>query len=256
VPVTLDRRDRVAILTLERPEALNVLSSQMLADLEARLDELEGDAGTGAIVLTGAGERAFSAGADVTGMRDAGPLDAAALSARGHRLADRLEASPVPVIAAINGFCLGGGCELALACDVRVASSAARIGLPEVTLGIIPGWGGTQRLTRLVGPGLASEMILSGRPVPADVALRHGLVTRVLEPAELLDDALALAAEIAARPPLAVAAAKRLIARAAGDLGPGLAHERDAFALTFATADKAEGVAAFLDKREPRFTGT
>jgi enoyl-CoA hydratase len=256
VPVTFERHDRVALLTLDRPEALNVLSAEMLGDLEARLDEIEGDPGIGAIVLTGAGERAFSAGADVKGMRDAVPMEGRALSARGHRVADRLAASPAPVVAAINGFCLGGGCELALACDVRLAATVARIGLPEVTLGIVPGWGGTQRLTRLVGPGAASEMILTGRPVPADEALRHGLVTHVAEPGELLDQALAIAAEIASRPPLAIAAAKELIARAGGDPAPGLAHERDLFALMFSTEDRAEGVAAFLDKREPRFTGS
>lgn len=255
MPVSLARHDRVAVLTLDRPEALNVLSGEMLDDLEAGLGDVAGDSEIRALVLTGAGQRAFSAGADVRTMREAGPVEARAMSARGHAIADRLAGFPVPVVAALNGVCLGGGCELALACDIRMAAAGARIGLPEVNLGIVPGWGGTQRLTRLVGIGWATRMILTGNPVPAEQALRIGLVTDVQEPDDLAGAALALATELGSRPPLALRAARELIARAAGDLGPGLAHERDAFALTFASADKAEGVGAFLDKRAPEFRG-
>lgn len=255
MPVTLESHGRVALLTLDRPEALNVLSAQMLDDLEARLAEVGADPEVRVVVLTGAGDRAFSAGADVKSMRDAGAAQGRALAARGQGVAARIASFPVPVVAAINGYCLGGGCEIALACDVRVASEAAQIALPEVTLGIVPGWGGTQRLTRLVGLGLAKEMVVTGRRVGAEEALRHGLVTHVFEHAALRDHALALAADIAARPPLSVAIGRELVEEAAGDLTAGLAHERDAFGWIFSTEDKAEGVAAFLDKRPGEFRG-
>ncbi len=255
MPVVAAHRDRVAVLTLDSARGLNVLSGEMLDELEARLDEVEAEGAAGAVVLTGAGTRAFSAGADVAAMRGMGPAEARALSARGQRVADRLESLRVPVVAAINGVCVGGGCELALACDVRVCAASARIGLPEVTLGIVPGWGGSQRLARLVGVGLATEMILTGSPVEADVALRHGLVTHVHPPEELHERAIGLAGELASRPPLALAAARELIRGAAGHATAGLAHERDAFGLIFASEDAAEGVAAFLDKRSPRFRG-
>ena len=255
MPVVAAHRDRVAVLTLDSARGLNVLSGEMLDELEARLDEVEAEGAAGAVVLTGAGTRAFSAGADVAAMRGMGPAEARALSAHGQRVADRLESLRVPVVAAINGVCVGGGCELALACDVRVCAASARIGLPEVTLGIVPGWGGSQRLARLVGVGLATEMILTGSPVDSDVALRHGLVTHVHPPEELHERAIGLAGELASRPPLALAAARELIRGAAGHAAAGLAHERDAFGLVFASEDAAEGVAAFLDKRSAQFRG-
>lgn len=255
MPVAVAHRDRVAVLTLDASRGLNVLSAEMLDELETRLDGVDVDPGVGAAVLTGAGARAFSAGADVAAMREMGPAEARALSAHGQRVAERLESLRVPVVAAINGVCVGGGCELALACDVRVCASTARIGLPEITLGIVPGWGGSQRLPRVVGVGLATEMILTGRPLDADAALRCGLVTHVHPPEELHERAVALAGELAARAPLALAAARELIRQAAGDTSAGLSHERDAFGLVFASEDTTEGVAAFLDKRPPRFEG-
>ena len=256
MPVVAAHRDRVAVLTLDSARGLNVLSAEMLDELEARLDEVEAEGAVGAAVLTGAGARAFSAGADVAAMRGMGPAEARALSARGQRVADRLESLRVPVVAAINGVCVGGGCELALACDVRVCA-ATREDRPA---------GGHARhraragaaasgFARLVGVGLATEMILTGSPVEADAALRHGLVTHVHPPEELHERAIGLAGELASRPPLALAAARELVRRAAGDTAAGLAHERDAFGLIFASEDAAEGVAAFLDKRPPRFRG-
>jgi enoyl-CoA hydratase len=256
VPVALERRGRVAVLTLDRPDRLNALSPDMLDDLVARLDEVEADDGVGAAVLTGAGDRAFSAGADVSLVREATPLEARTFAGRGHATADRIEALPKPVIAAVNGYALGGGCEVALACDVRVASERAQIGLPEVTLGIFPGWGGTQRMPRLIGPGRAKELILTGRRVGAEEALAIGLVERVHPHDELLDRAVELAAEIAEKPAWALGAAKAMVNRAGdGDQPGNLARELDLFALAFATEDQREGMAAFVEKRAPNFRG-
>jgi enoyl-CoA hydratase len=256
VPVDLERRDSVAVLTLNRPDALNALSPEMLDELEERLDEISQDAGLRAAVLTGAGEKAFCAGADVAHMRDAGALEARAWAQRGHQVADLIEGLATPVIAAVNGYALGGGCELALACDVRVAADTARFGQPEVTLGIIPGWGGTQRLARATSIGFAKEVILTGRPVKADEALRVGLVTHIHPREEVLHRAVELAEMMASRPSSAVAAAKGLcnLALGGGTSAP-YAREIDAFALAFATADQREGMAAFFEKRPPRFEG-
>jgi enoyl-CoA hydratase len=256
VPVGLERRGRVALITLDRPDRLNALSPEMLDGLGALLGEVEADEGIGAAVLTGAGDRAFSAGADVSLVREASPLQAREFAARGHRTCDRIEAVAVPVIAAVNGYALGGGCEVALACDVRLASERAQLGLPEVTLGIFPGWGGTQRMPRLVGPGRAKELIFTGRRVGAEEALAMGLVDRVHPHDELLDAALELAGEMAAKPRWAVAAAKAMVNRAGdGDQAGNLARELDLFSLAFDTEDQREGMAAFLEKRAPHFRG-
>jgi enoyl-CoA hydratase len=257
MPVDFARRDHVAILTLNRPEALNAISAEMFDDLERHLEVIGADAEIRAVVVTGAGDRAFCAGADIGHMHAARPSEARAFAGRGHRLFLSLEALGRPVIAAINGYCLGGGCELALACDMRLASDNAQIGLPEVTLGIFPGWGGTQRLPRIVGMGHAMEMILSGRRIKADEAARTGLVNRVLPAAELLDAAVALGSDIAQRAPLAVREAKELVNLAGSvPLAAGLAHELDRFALMFDTADQREGMTAFVEKRPATFTGS
>ena len=256
MPVGLETRGRVALITLDRPERLNTLSPEMLDGLAARLAEVEADEGVGAAVVTGAGDKAFSAGADVSLVREASPLQAREFAARGHRTLDRIEALPMPVIAAVNGYALGGGCELALACDVRLASDRAQLGLPEVTLGIFPGWGGTQRMPRLIGPGRAKELIFTGRRVGAEEALALGLVDRVHPHDELLDAALELAGEMAAKPGWALAAAKAMINRAGdGDQAGNLARELDLFSLTFDTEDQREGMAAFFEKRAPQFRG-
>jgi enoyl-CoA hydratase len=208
------------------------------------------------VVLTGAGDRAFIAGADIAYMSGLDVDEARAWGDLGHEVAGLLETMPQPTIAAINGFALGGGCELALACDLRYASSRAKLGQPEINLGIIPGWGGTQRLARATTLGFAKELILTGRIVDADEALERGLVNAVTEPEELLGRVLEVALQLAAKSPLALEAAKQAVNRALhGDHGENLAREADRFGELFASEDAKEGLTAFTEKREPRFTG-
>lgn len=250
------RHDRVVVASLNRPDAMNAISAQVLADLGAALTEAESDEGVGAFVLTGSGERAFAAGADISEFRGASAVEARGIAERGQTLTRRLERSRLPVIAAINGYALGGGCEIALACDIRLAAETARLGQPEVTLGVVPGWGGSQRLPAIVGAGIAREMILTGRHVGAEEAHRVGLVTAVFPNKQLLQEAIDLGNRIAALPPLAVAWAKDLTLGAmSADLDTRLEREREVFALTFATEDHAEGVSAFLEKRQGEFRG-
>lgn len=256
MPVEMERHERVAVLTLNRPDVHNALSPDMLDDLEFLFDQLERRTDVRAVVITGAGDRAFTAGADIRHMREATPLQARAYARRGHDLTGRVESFPKPVIAAVNGYALGGGCELSLACDIRLASERARFGLPEVNLGILPGWGGTQRLARATSPGFAKELIFTGRQVDAAEAHAAGLVNHVYPHEELRDRALALAEAIASKPPWALAAAKEVVNLALeGDLSGHLARELDAFALAFTTEDQREGMAAFFEKREARFQG-
>ncbi|HVN39117.1 MAG TPA: enoyl-CoA hydratase-related protein [Myxococcota bacterium] len=254
-PVRSERRGAVALLTLDRADALNALDRELIHDLEARLAELAPDAGVRALVLTGAG-RAFAAGADIAQMRGMTPAEAEAFSRLGHRVFGALEALPIPTIAAVNGYALGGGCELACACDWIYASTKARFGQPEVNLGIIPGFGGTSRLARRVGLARAKEMVLTGAPLAAEEALRIGLVNRVFPPEELLAGALAAGEAIAVKGPLAVATAKRIM-QEGQDIDPRVAHalEQHAFGLVFSTEDRAEGMSAFLEKRDPVFQG-
>jgi enoyl-CoA hydratase len=250
--VRVDREGAVAIVTLDRPEAMNALNVETLGALRDELRGLADDVRV--VVLTGAGDRAFAAGADIKYM---GGLDVAAAKewgALGHETTGLLETMPRPTIAAINGFALGGGCELALACDVRYASARAKLGQPEINLGIIPGWGGTQRLARVCGIGVAKELILTGRTVDAEEALRIGLVNAVHDP--VLDKALETAQLLASKSPIALAAAKAAINRAlAGDAQRNLAAEADDFGDLFSSADAKEGLAAFAEKREPNFVG-
>jgi enoyl-CoA hydratase len=214
------------------------------------------DAEARVVVLTGAGDRAFIAGADIKYMSGLGVEDAKAWGELGHEAARLLETMPKPTIAAINGFALGGGCELALACDLRYASSNARLGQPEVNLGIIPGWGGTQRLARATTVGFAKELILTGRTIEAVEALERGLVNAVTEPDELLPRVMETASQLAAKSPVALHAAKEAINRAlAGDHAENLAREADRFGELFASEDAKEGLTAFAEKREPKFVG-
>ena len=245
---------RVSVVTVNRPDVLNALNTALLEELLATLEDLGSDPACGVIVVTGAGDRAFIAGADIKAM-SAMDVDAAkAWGELGHNVARRLETMPKPTIAAINGFALGGGCELAAACDIRYASSRAKVGQPEINLGIIPGWGGTQRLARLCGLGFAKELILTGRPVEADEALARGLVDRVQDP--VLDKALETAHLLATKSPLALAAAKRALNHALqGDHVANLELEYTEFGDLFASADAREGLTAFIEKREPTFTG-
>jgi enoyl-CoA hydratase len=254
--ISVSRDDAVAIVTVDRQDALNALDLPTLTELHDRLSEVAGDAGVRAVVLTGAGEKAFVAGADIKYMSGLDVAGGKAWGELGHNCGQLLETMPKPTIAAINGFALGGGCELALACDIRYASTAAKLGQPESNLAIIPGWGGTQRLARVCGIGVAKDMILTGRIVGAEEALRIGLVSALYEPGELMERALATARALAAKGPLALAAAKRAVNHALqGDHVGNLIGEADTFGELFASDDQTEGMTAFAEKREPRFTG-
>ena len=247
----------MAVLTIDRPEAMNALDVVTLSELGDHLADLRGEDDVRVIVLTGAGEKAFAAGADIKYMSALSVEAAKEWGGLGHQVGRLLETAPKASIAAINGFALGGGCELALACDLRYAASTAKLGQPEVNLGIFPGWGGTQRLARVCGLGVAKDLILTGRVVDAEEALRIGLVNGVFEPAELMDKTLEVARTIASKGPLAIAAAKAAINHALqGDHLENLEAEADAFGELFSSADAKEGMTAFVEKREPRFTGS
>lgn len=246
--------DGVALVTLERPEVRNALSFPLLAELAEALEALDADATCRAIVVTGSGDRAFAAGADIVELVDQTPER---LAVDGHFAAwDRIAAIGLPVIAAVRGYALGGGCELAMACDLIVAGDDAVFGQPEIRLGVMPGAGGTQRLTRAVGTALAMELILTGRTLDAQEAKSAGLVTMVVPADQTVDAALDLAATIATMPPLAVRAAKQSVLAAANlPLAEGLRQERAAFFALFGTQDQREGMGAFMDKRPPVWTG-
>ena len=247
---------RVVTVTINRPEVLNALNTALLEELLATLVDLGGDAACGVIVLTGSGERSFIAGADIKEMDGKTPLEARAYSELGQEIAHKLETMRKPTIAAVNGYALGGGCEIALACDIRLASTNARFGQPEINLGIIPGWGGTQRLARATNIGYAKELILSGRMVDAEEARERGLVQHVYPPDRLLPEAMALAQLLATKSPVALHYAKESTNRALhGDIGGNLVHEVDLYSLMFSTDDAKEGLRAFVEKREPTFIG-
>ena len=235
---------------------MNALDVATLSELGDHLAELRDDDDVRVIVLTGAGEKAFAAGADIKYMSALSVEAAKEWGGLGHQVGQLLETGPKASIAAINGFALGGGCELALACDLRYAASTAKLGQPEVNLGIFPGWGGTQRLARVCGLGVAKDLILTGRVVDADEALRIGLVNGVFEPAELLEKTLEVARTIASKGPLAISAAKAAINHALqGDHVENLEAEADAFGELFSSADAREGMTAFVEKRDPSFQG-
>jgi enoyl-CoA hydratase len=253
--IAATREDAVAVLTIDRPEAMNALDVDTLGDLRDRLVELRDDDGVGAIVITGAGDRAFAAGADIKYMSGLSVDEAKEWAGLGHEVGQLLETGPKAAIAAVNGFALGGGCELALACDIRYAATTAKLGQPEVNLGIFPGWGGTQRLARVCGLGVAKELILTGRVVDAEEALRIHLVNGVFEPGELLEKTLEVAQLIASKGPLAVSAAKTAINQALqGDHVENLQSEADRFGELFSSHDAREGMTAFVEKRAPNFT--
>ncbi|KPK71159.1 crotonase [candidate division TA06 bacterium SM1_40] len=255
--IRVERDGAIAILTIDRQKVLNALNHEVVAELDQSVEELGADSEVRGVVITGAGEKAFVAGADIAEMRDLDRKGAIRLATTGQAVLSKIERLPKPVIAAINGYALGGGCELALACDVRVAAESAKLGQPEVTLGIIPGYGGTQRLSRLVGKGKAKELIFSGSMIDAQEALRIGLVEHVVPREEVLAKAIELAKTMAGQGPLAVAAAKRAIDHGLDiSLEEGLRYEADQFGDTFETKDKLEGTSAFLEKRKPSFTGT
>ena len=244
----------VALITLDRPKVLNALDTRTLQELVEALERLDTDAACRAVVVTGAGERAFAAGADIREMADATPVSLAITNSFARW--ERIRRVRVPIIAAVRGYALGGGCELAMACDMIVAADDAVFGQPEIRIGVIPGAGGTQRLTRALGKARAMEIILTGRNLPAREAEAHGLVTRLVAAEETLGSALELAASIAALPPLAVRAAKEAVNRAFElSLEAGLEFERRNFFLLFATEDQKEGMRAFVEKRPPEWKG-
>jgi enoyl-CoA hydratase len=243
-------------VTIDRQDALNALDLETLTELRDRLRELADDGEARVVVLTGAGEKAFAAGADIKYMSGLGVDAAKEWGALGHEAGRLLEMMPKPTIAAINGFALGGGCELALACDLRYAARTAKLGQPEINLGIIPGWGGTQRLARATTLGYAKELIFTGRVVDAEEAERHGLVNAVFEPGELIEQTLATARLLASKSPVALAAAKEECNRAfQGEHARNLEGEATHFGELFASEDAKEGMTAFVEKREARFVG-
>jgi enoyl-CoA hydratase len=252
----VEKSDGIATVTVNRPKALNALNEETLGELLACFEGLEADPTIRAVILTGAGEKAFVAGADIAAMKD---LDAAAardFALLGHKVMHVIEHLSKPVIAAVNGFALGGGCELALACDIRLAGDNARFGQPEVNLGVLPGFGGTQRLPRLIGKGRAKELLFTGDMIDAGEAFRLGLVNRVVPPGELLGAARDLATKIAGKGAFAVALCKDAINNGLEmESDKACRFEADHFALCFATADQKEGMSAFLEKRPAVFSG-
>jgi enoyl-CoA hydratase len=256
----VERQGHVAKVTINRPDKLNALNAQVVSELtrafHAFVSPAAGETRIRCAILTGAGEKAFVAGADIAEMSAMTTAQAKAFADAGHRLGALLEAAPFPVIAAVNGFALGGGCELALACDFVYASDKAKLGQPEVNLGVIPGFGGTQRLARRVGIGRARELVYTGDMIDAQQALAMGLVNAVVPAAELAAKVHAVAEKIASMGPLAIAQAKRTILRGAdADLAGGNELEAQAFAMLFGTADQKEGMKAFVEKRKADFKG-
>jgi len=246
----------IAKLTINRPDKRNAIDNATVEEIDQVLAQVEKDSEIRVLILTGAGDKAFVAGADIHELNKRDTLLGRSETRRRQEVYTRIEQLEIPSIAAINGWALGTGLELAMACTIRVASTTARLGQPEVKLGITPGAGGTQRLPKLVGMGRAMEMILTGDPVSAEQALAMGLVNRIVEPEQLLDEAENLAKTLAARPRLALQYAKEAVLRSGeGSLAEGLAHESYLHALSCGTQDKKEGVASFLEKRDPKFTG-
>jgi enoyl-CoA hydratase len=253
--VLWERRGAVGILTINRPRALNALNREVLETLDALVAEHAQDDGLLALVLTGSG-KAFVAGADIAAMQRLTPVEAEAFARLGQDLGARMAALPMPVIAAVNGYALGGGCELAMSCDIVLAGARAKFGQPEVNLGVIPGFGGTQRLLRRVGVACAMDLCLTGRIIGAAEAVAIGIASRVVE-GDVLEAAIEVAETIASKGPVAIRLAKRAIVENADtDLSVGLAAERTLFALCFSTTDQREGMSAFLEKRTANFTGS
>lgn len=253
--ITVEKEGKVAVLTIDRPDKLNALSSKVHIEGVAALDDLRADDNVRVVVITGSGEKSFIAGADISEFEGKTPVTQRS-TFHERTLFNSIDIFPKPVIAMVNGFCLGGGNELALACDLRICSENARFSQPEINLGIIPGGGGTQRLTRLIGEGRSMEMVLTGDMIDAETAHRFGLVNHIYPAAELRAKTMELAAKIAEKAPIALQLAKEAVKFASrSNLDEGLRREVDLFAICFSTEDKKEGVSAFLEKRKPEFKG-
>lgn len=252
----VEKENGLAIVSINRPKALNALTSAVLDDLNAVCDEIVADGSIKCVILTGAGDKAFVAGADITEMSTMTVVEGRAFGKKGQAVFNKIENLPMPVIAAVGGFALGGGCELCMSCDIRIASQKAKFGQPEVGLGIPPGFGGTQRLPRLVGKGRAKELLFTADIIGADEAYRIGLANAVVAPEELMNAAKAMAAKIMSKAPVAVMVTKACVNEGMDtDLETGCAYEGEAFGLTFGTTDQKEGMGAFVEKRKAAFTG-
>jgi enoyl-CoA hydratase len=250
-------KDRIATITFNRPKALNALNGALLDELSQALDEIAADEDIRALVLTGAGDKSFVAGADITELATFNSLSAKHFAQKGHRIIHKLRQLPIAVIAAVNGFALGGGTEIAIACDFIYASESAKFGQPEINLGVIPGFGGTQRLARLIGTNMAKELIFTGKMISAAEAFRIGLANKVVPPEQLLEEAMKTAGEIAVKGKVSLREAKQAINRGMDvDLATGCDIEIDAFAISFASPDAKEGTTAFVEKRKAEFDGT
>lgn len=252
----VEKTDGFALITISRPESLNALNGETLGELLSVFNDMEQDTGVQVVILTGSGQKAFVAGADISAMQPLSALEARQFARLGHLVMRAIENCSKPVIAAVNGFALGGGCELAMSCDIRLVSDNARFGQPEVNLGVIPGFGGTQRLARLIGKGRALELILTGNMIKADEALRIGLANQVVPQDQLLDVAREMAQTIISKGPYAVRLAKEAVRNGLEmDLDKANQYEAELFALCFASADQKEGMAAFVEKRPAIFSG-
>jgi len=255
--IVVQVKEGIATITFNRPEVLNALNSDLLKEFSHALDEITADEDVRGLILTGAGEKSFIAGADIREFPTFNALKAKSFSEMGHSLMNKLQELPIPVIAAVNGFALGGGCEIAMACDFIYASENAMFGLPEITLGIIPGFGGTQRLSRLIGMSMAKEMIFTGKMISADVAKGIGMVNKVCPLEKLMDEVITTTKTIASKGKVSVRAAKQAINNGVNiDLSTGCRIEIDAFALCFTSLDAKEGALAFLEKRKADFKGS
>lgn len=250
----VESNNGVAIITINRSKVLNALNGFTLIELNQVCDEFAQDNSIKVIIITGSGDKAFVAGADIGEMLPLSAIEGRRLAKRGQEVFNKIENLPQPVIAAVNGFALGGGCELAMACDIRIVSSKAKFGQPEVTLGITAGFGGTQRLPRLIGKGRAKELLFTGDIIDADEAYRIGLVNKIVSPEELMNAAMAMAEKIISRAPIAVQLSKAAVNEGMDmDLQSGVAYEAEVFGMCFATQDQTEGMSAFLEKRKSNF---
>ncbi len=252
--IIVEKKEGVGIITLNRPDALNALNTVTLSELSTSIDELEEDSDIKVVIISGSG-KAFVAGADIKEMKDMTPLEAKKFSTRGHDLLKKIENSRLPFIAAVNGHALGGGCELMMACDIRIAAKKSKIGQPEINLGVLPGFGGTQRLPRLVGTGRAKELIYTGKIIEAEEAHAMGLVNQVVDMEKLMDEVLKLAHMIASKSALIIHWIKSVVNTGINmDLEKACSLEKTIFSLCFSTHDQKEGMTAFLEKRPARFT--